>query len=150
VGPGDAALIGIPTPVFPRHPLVIPACHFVIPAKAGIHDDGSVMEKHPAVYILASKRNGTLYTGVTSDLVRRVWEHREGLGDGFTARYGVKRLVYFEAHEDMYTAITREKQIKEWRRRWKVELIEGMNPEWRDLWETIVGGEPETQPVIPA
>lgn len=94
----------------------------------------------PFVYIMASKRNGTLYTGVTSNLVKRVWEHREGLGGGFTARYGVKRLVYFEAHSDMYAAITRERQIKEWKRAWKVALIEGMNPGWADLWETIVGG----------
>ena len=99
---------------------VVPSeCHFVIPAKAGIHDEGAAMEKAPFVYVMASKRNGTLYTGVTSDLVKRVWEHREGLGAGFTRRYGVKRLVYFEAHGDMYAAITREKQIKEWRRAWK-------------------------------
>ena len=115
-------------------------CQFVIPAKAGIHDDNYALEKNPFVYIMASKRNGTLYTGVTSDMVRRVWEHREGRVEGFTKRYGVKRLVYFEAHGDMFAAITRERQIKEWQRRWKVELVEGMNPGWRDLWETIVGG----------
>jgi putative endonuclease len=101
------------------------------------------MEKSPFVYIMASKRNGTLYTGVTSDLVKRVWEHREGRVDGFTKRYGVKRLVYFEPHGDMYAAITREKQIKKWSREWKVRLIEAMNPEWRDLWETIIGRGPE-------
>ena len=108
------------------------------------------MERFPAVYIMAGKRNGTLCTGVTIDLVRRVWEHCEGGGDGFTRRYGVKRLVYFESHGDMMAAITREKQVKKWRRKWKVRLIEGMNPEWRDLWETIVGEEPEVQPIIPA
>ncbi len=76
----------------------------------GIDDDGLVNRKEPFVYIMASGRRGTLYIGVTSDLPRRVWEHREGLVDGFTARYGVTRLVYFEAHGDMYAAITREKQ----------------------------------------
>jgi putative endonuclease len=95
------------------------------------------MDRQPAVYILASGRNGTLYVGVTSDLRRRVWEHREGMVPGFTRRYDVHRLVYFETHEDMLGAVGREKQIKKWRRAWKLELIEGMNPEWEDLWEGI-------------
>jgi putative endonuclease len=86
------------------------------------------------VYILASQRNGTLYVGVTNDLVRRVQEHREGLVEGFTKRYRVKVLVYCEAHQDISKAILREKRIKRWRRDWKLELMERENPEWRDLW----------------
>jgi putative endonuclease len=89
--------------------------------------------------VLASRRNGTLYTGVTSDPVRRIWEHRNGLVEGFTERYGVHRLVYFEVHGSMAEAIQREKRIKRWRRVWKIELIEESNPEWRDLWPTILG-----------
>ena len=91
------------------------------------------------VYILASRRNGTLYIGVTSNLVRRIHEHREGLGDGFTKRYGVKRLVYFEAYDDIARAIQREKTMKHWSRAWKLELIESRNPDWDDLYDTIVG-----------
>jgi putative endonuclease len=86
------------------------------------------------VYILASKRNGTLYVGVTSDLYGRMVEHRDGLVPGFTTRYGVRTLVYFEEHDDIDVAIQREKRIKRWRREWKIELIEGRNPAWRDLW----------------
>ena len=86
------------------------------------------------VYILASKRNGTLYTGVTSDLTRRIQAHREGLIPGFTKRYRVKLLVYFEHHQDINVAILREKRIKRWHREWKLELIESQNPQWRDLW----------------
>ena len=93
--------------------------------------------KQPAVYMLASKRNGTLYTGVTGDLGRRVWEHRNDVVGGFTRRYGVHRLVWFELHEDMTAAITREKQLKKWKRAWKLRLIEEANREWRDLWEEI-------------
>jgi len=96
------------------------------------------VEKLPCVYILASKRNGTLYTGVTSDLVKRVYEHKNGLADGFTKKYKVHHLVYFELHEDMYAAISREKQIKKWNRAWKLDLIEKSNPEWKDLYESIV------------
>ena len=96
------------------------------------------MPKQPCVYILASQRNGTLYVGVTSDLVKRVWEHKNDTVDGFTQEYGVHTLVYYELHADMLTAITREKQIKKWNRAWKIELIEAGNPEWRDLWEEIV------------
>ncbi len=86
------------------------------------------------VYIMASGRNGTLYTGVTSDLSRRVFEHREGLTPGFTSRYGCKRLVWYEDHFDMRDAIAREKTIKRWPRRWKIELIETMNPDWNELY----------------
>ncbi len=91
-------------------------------------------DHHYFVYILASQRNGTLYVGVTSDLIRRVQEHREGLVPGFTKRHAVKLLVYFEAHRDINEAILREKRIKRWRRKWKLDLIEGPNPQWRDLW----------------
>jgi putative endonuclease len=90
-------------------------------------------------YLLASQRNGTLYCGVTSDLIKRVWEHKEGLADGFTKKYGVKMLVWFEIHEDVNEAIIREKQIKEWQRKWKLELIEKTNPHWRDLYEDLMG-----------
>ena len=93
------------------------------------------MEKQPAVYILASKRNGTLYTGVTSDLARRVSEHKLEVFEGFTQRYGIHMLVYYEWSGDMRSAISREKQIKKWSRAWKLELIECLNPEWRDLSE---------------
>jgi putative endonuclease len=95
------------------------------------------MERHPAVYILASERNGTLYVGVTANLLARVWAHRNNVVPGFTERYDVHRLVYFEMHESMYEAIVREKRIKDWKRLWKLRLIEGFNPEWRDLWEDI-------------
>ena len=96
------------------------------------------MSKQPAVYILASTRNGTLYIGVSSDLPKRVWEHRSDLLEGFTKRYGVHRLVYYEFHEDMVAAIRREKQMKKWERAWKLELIERHNPGWRDLWEELI------------
>ena len=90
------------------------------------------------VYLLASKRNGTLYLGVTSDLPKRAWEHKNDLVEGFTKRYGIHQLVYYELHEDMVSAITREKQLKKWNRAWKLELIEEKNPEWKDLWDEIV------------
>jgi putative endonuclease len=96
----------------------------------------------PCVYLLASGRHGTLYVGVTSDVVRRVWEHRNGMTDGFTRKYGVKRLVYLEVHATMLEAITREKQMKKWERAWKIALIERDNPRWRDLYEDIAGSEP--------
>lgn len=97
------------------------------------------MEKEFHVYLLASSRNGTLYVGVTSNLIERVWQHRNNAVDGFTKRHQVHRLVWIEAHSDAISAITREKQIKEWKRRWKLELIEGSNPTWRDLFDEIVG-----------
>jgi putative endonuclease len=85
------------------------------------------------VYLMASRRNGTLYLGVTNDLVRRVYQHRNKLLPGFTARYGVDKLVWYEIYDDPTNAITREKDIKKWRRAWKIRLIEEMNPDWRDL-----------------
>ena len=96
------------------------------------------MSKQPTVYILASRQNGTLYIGVTSDLQKRSWEHKNDLIDGFTKRYGVHRLVYYELHQDMVSAITREKQMKKWDRAWKLELIEKLNPGWTDLWDELV------------
>ena len=94
--------------------------------------------KSACVYMLASKRNGTLYTGVTSDLAKRIWEHRTDVVDGLTKKYQVHTLVYFEVCEDMMSAITREKQLKRWSRDWKVRLIEKRKPEWRDLYSEIV------------
>ena len=94
--------------------------------------------KQPAVYILASKRNGTLYIDVTSDLVRRIWEHENNMADGFTKAYGVHRLVYHESHETMIEAIAREKQLKKWNRAWKLRLIEEKNPNWDDLCESML------------
>lgn len=96
------------------------------------------MTKRPAVYILASKRNGTLYIGVTSDLVQRVWQHRNDVFEGFTKRYGVHMLVYYELHASMVEAIEREKQLKKWNRAWKLALIEERNPQWCDLWPEII------------
>ncbi len=96
------------------------------------------MNKQPAVYILASKRNGTLYVGVTSDLVTRVWQHKNNMLEGFTKRYRVHRLVWYELHESMESAIKREKRLKEWKRAWKLELIEGSNPDWQDLYSALV------------
>ncbi|HSI41454.1 MAG TPA: GIY-YIG nuclease family protein [Xanthobacteraceae bacterium] len=89
------------------------------------------------VYILTNRPDGTLYVGVTSDLVRRVWEHREGVADGFTKRYDLKRLVYFECYDDIAVAIQREKNMKHWSRTWKVRLILAANAGWRDLYEDI-------------
>ncbi len=92
----------------------------------------------PAGYIVASKRNGTLYTGVTSDLIRRIWQHRDGLIPGFTKKYGCKLLVWYELHGDMPSAIAREKQIKGGSRKDKLALIEGMNPDWQDLYDGLI------------
>jgi putative endonuclease len=88
-------------------------------------------------YIRASRRGGTLYVGVTNDLIRRVFEHREGLVPGFTKRYGIKMLVYYERHDTAAAAIQREKNIKHWPREWKIDLILSMNPDWRDLYDDI-------------
>ena len=88
-------------------------------------------------YMLASRQGGTLYVGVTSDLIRRVAEHREGAIPGFTAKYGVKRLVWYEAHDSIEAAIRREKRLKKWPRAWKVALIEEANPQWQDRWTEI-------------
>jgi putative endonuclease len=89
------------------------------------------------MYILASGLNGTLYIGVTSDLIKRVWQHREGLAEGFTKRYGIKNLVWYEVLSEIPEAIRREKQIKKWDRAWKIELIQAFNPSWRDLYADI-------------
>ena len=91
--------------------------------------------KAPCVYILANKPNGTLYIGVTSNLVQRVWQHKNDLVEGFTKRYGIHRLVWYEAHENMESAITREKMLKRWKRAWKIRLIEKANPKWSDLYD---------------
>ena len=96
------------------------------------------MNKQPAVYILASKKNGTLYIGVTSNLLNRIWEHRNNLVEGFTKRYDVHCLVWYELHMSMESAIRREKQLKEWKRSWKMQLIESVNPNWEDLYPGIV------------
>jgi putative endonuclease len=98
---------------------------------------GANMDKSSYVYILASGLNGTLYVGVTSDLIKRVWQHREGLADGFSKQYSVKHLVWYEVHTEIVEAIQREKQIKKWARAWKVELIQKSNPHWRDLYADI-------------
>jgi putative endonuclease len=95
-------------------------------------------ERNPCVYILASAPRGTLYTGVTSDLIQRVWQHRQDLVPGFTKRYRVHTLVWFEQHPDMLSAITREKAIKTWTRAWKLQLVESTNPEWNDLYADII------------
>ena len=97
------------------------------------------MEKYYYTYILASKRNGTVYVGVTSDLVKRVYQHRNNLVDGFTSKYQVHRLVYYEQHRDVLSAIHREKRLKEWQRKWKLALIEKHNSKWRDLYLEIAG-----------
>ena len=104
------------------------------------------MAKTPVVYILASQPHGTLYVGVTSNLLRRVWEHRTGAIEGFTKDHGVHHLVYFEVHAEMMDAIRREKQLKLWKRAWKVELIERDNPRWHDLWPRLSGGLPIRSP----
>ena len=90
------------------------------------------------VYILASKRNGTLYTGVTNNLVKRVYEHKNDLVEGFTRKYQIHNLVYYETHENINEAITKEKQMKEWKRYWKIKTINKFNPKWKDLYSTIV------------
>ena len=95
------------------------------------------MEKQPYVYILASKKNGTLYIGVTSNLIQRIWQHKNNQVEGFTKKYNVHTLVYYEQHEVMESAITREKQMKKWKREWKIKLIEKGNPQWEDLWFKI-------------
>ena len=95
------------------------------------------MEKQPCVYLLASQRNGTLYVGVTSNLPKRVWEHKSKFVKGFTEKYRVDKLVWYELHGTMESAIQREKNIKNWKRRWKLEIIEAMNPDWKDLYEEL-------------
>jgi len=96
------------------------------------------MERQPCVYMLASKRNGTIYTGVTSHLVKRIWEHKNNVVDGFTKKYQVHALVWYEQHATMDTAIQREKMIKSWKRAWKIKVIEAINPQWRDLYPELL------------
>ena len=97
-------------------------------------EEQNMSDKAPCVYLLASKPYGTLYLGVTSHLRKRVWEHKEGLAYGFSKKYKVHRLVWFELHQNMYSAITREKNLKNWKRDWKISLIEEQNPDWHDLY----------------
>ena len=98
-----------------------------------------MIQKSPCVYLLANKPDGVLYLGVTSDLVKRIWQHKNSFVDGFSKRYNTHRLVWYEQHEDMSSAILREKRVKKWAREWKVQLIEESNPEWRDLYGDIIG-----------
>ena len=100
------------------------------------------MERQYFVYIMASGRNGTLYIGMTNNLLRRVWEHREGVIEGFTKEHAVKRLVYFESFEDVHAAIRRETRLKKWKRQWKIELIQRDNAEWDDLYEQMTAPQP--------
>jgi putative endonuclease len=101
--------------------------------------------KNYYVYILASKKNGTLYTGFTNDLVKRVWEHKQEIIEGFTRKYKVHLLVYFEETSDVSSAIAREKQIKKWNRAWKIKLIEEINPSWKDLYNDLINGSPPSR-----
>jgi putative endonuclease len=96
------------------------------------------MERMPCVYLLASRRNGTLYAGVTSNLIQRIWQHKQDLIEGFSKHYGTHLLVWYETHDTMASAINREKAIKAWKRAWKVEMIERSNPYWRDLYPDIL------------
>ena len=96
------------------------------------------MAKQPCVYLMASRRNGTLYVGVTSDLIKRAWEHKNNFVEGFTKRYGIHLLVWYELHPTMESAIQREKALKEWKRAWKLELIEKVNPQWQDLYPNLL------------
>ena len=96
------------------------------------------MNKQPAVYIMASRRNGTLYIGVTSNLIKRIWDHKNNKVEGFTRKYGVHELVWYELHDSMENAIEREKTLKNWKRDWKLQLIEKDNPQWLDLYDSII------------
>ena len=96
------------------------------------------MERQPYVYIMASQRNGTLYIGVTSNLIKRIWEHKTNVVEGFTKKYGVHTLVWYEIHETMDSALQREKALKKWRRNWKIDLIQSFNSDWKDLYKTII------------
>jgi putative endonuclease len=107
------------------------------PRRRGSRENKIRVNKPFYVYILASKRNGTLYTGVTSNLIQRVWQHKNNIIKGFTQKYNVKILVFYEVHDNSESAITREKRIKKWRRAQKLQLIEKMNPQWRDFYEEI-------------
>ena len=122
----------------PRHSGARRNPDFLARAGPGLRRGDDVAMKQPCVYLLASRRNGTLFVGVTSDLVKRIWEHRNHVVDGFTKKYGVDKLVWYEPHDSMESAIRREKAIKEWKRAWKLDLIEKANPEWVDLYETLL------------
>ena len=98
----------------------------------------TALRRQAAVYIITNKRNGTLYVGVTSDLVKRIWQHKEGQIEGFSKKHGLKLLAYYELHGEMSEAILREKRLKDWKRKWKLELIEKKNPYWLDLYESIL------------
>jgi putative endonuclease len=119
-------------PVVPAEPA--PACFKVRAGPSPVN----ITLKQPCVYVLASQKNGTLYVGVTSDLVKCVWQHKSGLAEEFTREYPVHTLVWYEAHETMESAIVREKNIKAWKRLWKLKLIEGSNLDWNNLYEQIV------------
>jgi putative endonuclease len=101
------------------------------------------MEKNFYVYILASRRNGTLYIGVTSNLIKRIWEHKNKLAEGFTEQYDVNKLVYYEHFLDIENAINREKRLKKYNRKWKTDLIEKANPDWKDLYRDLISGFPD-------
>jgi putative endonuclease len=128
------------TSVIPAHARIQEVRYPVIPAHAGIQEVKQVgtMEKQPCVYLLASKRNGTLYTGVTSNLIKRAWEHKNNLVEGFTSKYSVHTLVWYELHDTMESAIQREKAIKNWKRAWKIKTIEEQNPRWEDLYQDLI------------
>ncbi|MBW1984881.1 MAG: GIY-YIG nuclease family protein [Deltaproteobacteria bacterium] len=100
------------------------------------------MDKNFCVYILANKRNGTLCIGITSELIKRIWQHKEKFADGFTKKYNVNKLVYFEQFRDPESAIKREKRLKKYKRKWKLNLIEKANPKWKDLYDTVISGYP--------
>ena len=100
--------------------------------------ESALVVKQPAIYILTNRPNGVLYVGVTSDLIKRVWQHRNDAVEGFSQRYQLHLLVHFERHQSMIEAIEREKELKKWRREWKVALVEKANPEWRDLWPDLI------------
>lgn len=97
-----------------------------------------MLDKQYYVYIICNKRNGTLYTGITSDLIKRIWQHKQGFVEGFSRQYGLKRLVYFEVFNDVKEAILKEKRIKKWNRQWKINLIEKSNPTWNDLYDGLL------------
>ena len=107
-----------------------------MPALCG-HPVNIMTEKQYYVYILTKARNSTFYVGITSDLPKRIWEHKNEIADGFTKKYGIKTLVYYEVFDDPENAIRREKRLKKWNRAWKMRLIEEMNPDWRDLYDDI-------------
>lgn len=105
--------------------------------QAGIYNKGTMKQYY--VYLMASKKNGTLYIGVTNNLLKRIYEHKNGLIAGFTRKYRIYKPVYYEVHNDIYQAITREKRMKKWKRQWKINLIEKFNPDWRDLYHDLIG-----------